>query len=47
MKLRKETHLFGRTFEIDVKCVLFIYELFHDTVSSSDYIASNDRMINE
>jgi hypothetical protein len=29
------------------KNILFIYGLLNDAVSSSDYIASNDRMINE
>jgi hypothetical protein len=28
-------------------CMLVIYGLFNDAVSSSHYIASNDRMINE
>jgi hypothetical protein len=28
-------------------CYLFVYGLFNDAVSSSDYIASNDGMINE
>jgi hypothetical protein len=33
--------------DIEVAIYLFVYDLFNDSVSRSDYIASNDRMVND
>jgi hypothetical protein len=40
------SHKYARTYIYLFTTYLFIYVLFNDTVSSSDYIASNDVMIN-